>query len=165
MSMNIYIYIEIYSSLNNAIIIFRFKSHNIFKHSDNGPREYRNSTPQWFNQVGISVYCLIPTCCDWMLFRSEVTLWLRYPISEIECFITMTSQWARLRLKSPASRLFTQTFIRAQIKVNIKAPRHWPLCGEFTGGPVNSPHKWPVTRKMFPFDDVIMYVLLSFPLP
>ena len=24
-------------------------------------------------------------------------------------------------------------------------------------GPVNSPHKWPVTRKMLPFDDVIMY--------
>ena len=23
-------------------------------------------------------------------------------------------------------------------------------------GPVNSPHKWPVTQKMFPFDDVIM---------
>ena len=26
--------------------------------------------------------------------------------------------------------------------------------------PVNSPHKWPVTRKMFPFDDVIMFVVL-----
>ena len=25
-------------------------------------------------------------------------------------------------------------------------------------GPVNSPHKWPVTRKMVPFDDVIMIV-------
>ena len=24
--------------------------------------------------------------------------------------------------------------------------------------PVNSPHKWPVTRKMFPFDDVIMHL-------
>ena len=24
-------------------------------------------------------------------------------------------------------------------------------------GPVNSPHKWPVTRKMFPIDDVIMW--------
>ena len=23
-------------------------------------------------------------------------------------------------------------------------------------GPMISPHKWPVTRKMFPFDDVIM---------
>ena len=32
-----------------------------------------------------------------------------------------------------ASPLFTQPFIQAQIKENIKAPRHWPLCGEFTG--------------------------------
>ena len=47
--------------------------------------------------------------------------------------ITLTSQWPRWRLKSPASRLFTQSFIQAQIKENIKAPRHWPLCGEFTG--------------------------------
>ena len=27
-------------------------------------------------------------------------------------------------------------------------------------GPVNSPHKWPVTRKMFPFDDVIMLKII-----
>ena len=27
-------------------------------------------------------------------------------------------------------------------------------------GPVNSPHKWSVTRKMFPFDDVIMVCIL-----
>ena len=47
--------------------------------------------------------------------------------------ITVTSQWARWRLKSPALRLFTQSFIQTQIKENIKAPRHWPLCGEFTG--------------------------------
>ena len=26
-------------------------------------------------------------------------------------------------------------------------------------GPANSPHKWPVTRKMFPFADVIMNTL------
>ena len=47
--------------------------------------------------------------------------------------ITLTSQWPRWRLKSPASRLFTQPFIQTQIKENIKAPRHWPLCGELTG--------------------------------
>ena len=29
--------------------------------------------------------------------------------------------------------MFTRPFIQTQIKVNIKAPRHWPLCGEFTG--------------------------------
>ena len=33
-------------------------------------------------------------------------------------------------------------------------------------GPVNSPHKWPVTRKMFPFDDVIMgFELRHFEIP
>ena len=36
-------------------------------------------------------------------------------------------------LKSPALRLFTRPFIQTQIKENIKAPRHWPLCGEFIG--------------------------------
>ena len=30
------------------------------------------------------------------------------------------------------------------------------LCVGIHRGPVNSPHKGPVTRKMFPFDDVIM---------
>ena len=41
------------------------------------------------------------------------------------------------------------TVYQAQIKEDIKAARHWSLCGEFTGD------KGPVTRKMFPFDDVI----------
>ena len=30
--------------------------------------------------------------------------------------------------------IFTQPSIQAQIKENIKAPRHWPLGAEFTGG-------------------------------
>ena len=42
----------------------------------------------------------------------------------------------------------------ADHRKNIKVPRHWPLCGEFTDD------RWiPRTkgqRKMFPFDDVIM---------
>ena len=46
--------------------------------------------------------------------------------------VTVTSQGARWRLKSPAPRLLTQPFIQAQIKENIKAPRNWHLCGEFT---------------------------------
>ena len=31
--------------------------------------------------------------------------------------------------------------------------------------PVNSPHKWPVTLKMFPFDDVIMIPCRCHPIP
>ena len=43
--------------------------------------------------------------------------------------------------------------IQVQIKEYIKAPRHCLLFGEFT---VDRGHKGPVTRKMFPFDDVII---------
>ena len=42
---------------------------------------------------------------------------------------TVKSLWARWRLKSSASPSFTQPFIQVQIEENIKAPRHWPLCG------------------------------------
>ena len=30
-------------------------------------------------------------------------------------------------------------------------------------GPVNSPHKWPVSHKMFPFDDIIMHNVYGIP--
>ena len=33
---------------------------------------------------------------------------------------------------------------------------------EIHRGPVNSPHKWPVTRKMFQFDDVIMLFVVIY---
>ena len=57
---------------------------------------------------------------------------LKWPQIILTFFITTTSKWARWRLKSPASWLFTQPFIEAQCKENTQAPRHWPLWGEFT---------------------------------
>ena len=53
------------------------------------------------------------------------------------CYITVTSSWARWRLKSPASPLFTQPFIQAQIKETLKRSvtglcmGNSPLTGEF----------------------------------
>ena len=64
--------------------------------------------------------------------------------------------WTAMHYKSPASRMFAQPFVQAEITENIKAPRHWPVWGESTSG---FPHKGPVARKMFPFDDVIMGVI------
>ena len=52
-------------------------------------------------------------------------------------FITVTQLWTRWRLKSPASRLFTQAFIQAQIKENMKlrvtglCTWNSPVTGEF----------------------------------
>ena len=48
---------------------------------------------------------------------------------------TCSLQWRHNEhgLKSLASRVFTQPFIHALVKENIKAPRHWSLWGAFTG--------------------------------
>ena len=49
------------------------------------------------------------------------------------------------------NRLFRRTS-RKTSKLRVTG-----LCVGNSPGPVNSPHKGPVTRKMFPFDDVIMH--------
>ena len=54
-------------------------------------------------------------------------------LSHVYNSTTVTSYWAPWRLQLPTSRLFTQPCVQAQIKENIKASRHWPLWGEFTG--------------------------------
>ena len=68
-------------------------------------------------------------------------------IASMWWYITVTSWWARWRL-SLSNRLF-----RRRSKKTSKL-RVTGLC-EGNWWPVNSPHKGPVTRQMFPFDDVI----------
>ena len=85
-----------------------------------------------------------------ILFRFQCAISLR-----LLRFITVTI-WARLRLRSPASRLFNQLIIQAEIKENIKSSASKAFVRGIHRWSVNSPHKGPVTRKLFPFDDVIM---------
>ena len=55
----------------------------------------------------------------------------------------------------PHDCLLNRLFRRRSNKTSkIRVTGH---CAGNSPGPVNSPHKWPVTRKMFPFDDVIMW--------
>ena len=80
------------------------------------------------------IYGTPPTRYTHTVWGCHVCSWI-FPNQHIGHFaiITMTSWCAQRRLKSPVARLFTQSFIQAPIKENVKAPRHWPLCGEFTG--------------------------------
>ena len=59
--------------------------------------------------------------------KNNVSVW------DMVFIITVTSQWARWRVKSPVLQMFTEPFIQAHIEENTKAPRHWPLWGKFTG--------------------------------
>ena len=53
------------------------------------------------------------------------------------CIILNGYHYSDIIMSAMASQITSLTivcwpFIQVQIKENIKAPRHWPLCGEFT---------------------------------
>ena len=61
-----------------------------------------------------------------------------------------------------ASEITSLTIVYSTIYSDADQSKHQSsaslgFVGGIHRGPVNSPHKWPVMRKMFPFDDLIMY--------
>ena len=62
-----------------------------------------------------------------------------------------------------ASQFTSLTIVYSTINSNTDQRKHQSFASlafvrGIHGGPVNSPHKWPVTRKRFPFDDIIMHL-------
>ena len=56
-----------------------------------------------------------------------------------------------------ASQITSLTIVYATVYSGADQRKHQSSASlAFVQGPVNSPHKGPVTRKMFPFDDVTM---------
>ena len=84
--------------------------------------------------------------------------WVKIPVALSMCF-TDTLQWRHNDhggLSNHQSRgCLLNCLFRRRWKKTSKL-RVTGLCAGNSAGPVNSPHKGPVTRKMFPFDDVIM---------
>ena len=80
------------------------------------------------------------------------------------CHLTM-HHYSDIIMSTMASQItslvivYSTVYSGAKIKESIKALRHWPLCREFYHWPVISPHKWPVTWKLFPFYDIVMSYL------
>ena len=64
-----------------------------------------------------------------------------------------------------ASQITSLTVVYSIVYSGVDQSKHQSYASlafvqEIHRGPVNFPHKWPVTRKMFPFDDVIMMYAL-----
>ena len=84
-----------------------------------------------------------PQVSSWVIAQSSFIFNVYYDAACLWKFLAIWKQiiyddimaWL---LRSPTSRLFTQPCIQVQIKENIKALRHWPLCGEFTEFPTQS---------------------------
>ena len=89
-------------------------------------------------------------------------------ISMISCLPTRLSwqslhpsHYSHVRLSAVASQISSLMIVCWTIYSDAEQRKHQSSVSlAFVRGihrsPVNSPHKWPVTRKMFPFDDIIM---------
>ena len=64
------------------------------------------------------------------------------------------SHYGDVTMGAIASQITSITIVYSTVYPDAYQRKHQSSAS--LGGPVNSPHKWPVTRKMFPFDDVIM---------
>ena len=107
---------------------------------------------QWYYALRYSI--MYDSTFAWVLYN-PVVIWGRFRQSVI--FIAL--QWRHNERDGASNhqphdcllnRLFRHRSIKHQRSASLAFVRgihRWP---------VNSPHKWPVTRKMFPFDDVIM---------
>ena len=78
------------------------------------------------------LWCLLESSPEQAVEQAVITLIRRHSDTgkqpEIYEFRSIALQWRHNeRLKSPASRLFAQTFVQTGIKENIKVPCHWPL--------------------------------------
>ena len=95
-------------------------------------------------------------------------IWLRYGVF-ILCIswgltIPKALQWRHndhggVSNHQPHGCLLNRLFRRGSKKTSKL--RVTGLCVGNSPGPVTSPHKGPVTRKMFPFDDVIMVIIFN----
>ena len=91
---------------------------------------------------------------EWLLHEImsvHLSISLGYFSSRTYFSITVTLQWARWRLTIVYTTVYSGADQRkhqsSASQAFVQGIHRWP---------VNSSHKWPVTRKMFSFDDVIM---------
>ena len=89
-------------------------------------------------------------------------LW--YMKLSFECsriFFGLTTHYDDVIMTMLASQITSLTVVYSIVYSGVDQSKHQSSASlafvqEIHRGPVNFPHKWPVTRKMFPFDDVIM---------
>ena len=75
-------------------------------------------------------------------------------------------QYIDVKMGTMASQIFSLAIVYSTVYSGADQRKHQSSASlAFVRGihrwPVNSPHKWPVTGKMFPFDDVIMFQVIA----
>ena len=88
-------------------------------------------------------------------------------ILHITLHCVVENNYDDVMISSMASQITSLTIIHSTVYSGTDERKHQSSASlvfvrGIHRGPVNSLHKWPVTRKMFPFDDVIMFCWESY---
>ena len=109
------------------------------------------------NHIITALHCILGPCyngiglhCTWTLIMNG---------SDLE------NHYSDVRMGAIASQITSLTIVYSTVYSDADQSKHQSSASlafvrGIHRGPVNSPHKWPVTRKMFPFDDVIMATVI-----
>ena len=100
------------------------------------------------------IYVVFRTKTSGFFFTSSVRIAFMWNIIDHISLLWRHNELDSVSNHQPYDCLLNRLFRRRSNKTSKL--RVTGLCVGNSPGPVNSPHKGPVTRKMFPFDDVIM---------
>ena len=89
-----------------------------------------------------------------------------YKTKNVHLQMRLSLHYNDVRMGAIPSQITSLTIVNPTVYLDAGQRKHQSSASlAFVWGihrwPVNSPHKWPVKRKMFPFDDVIMVNLTS----
>ena len=97
--------------------------------------------------------------------RSGVSmLWLGPSNNMLLCWNKWWKHYIDVIMGAVASQIASLTIVYSTVYSDADQRKHQSSASlafvrGIHRGPVNSPHKWSVTRRMFPFDDVIMITI------
>ena len=170
----IWIFICFYDQ-DRAVIYTLFIDYNISKQISHWSHHYHNDdNSMWFScaectdrSVMMSFHQSQSVCIMWQLMSfGKYDAW-EVTRSGIGCreqllltsWVDPRSHYSDVIMGAIASQITSLTVVHSTVYSDADQRKHQSSASlAFVWGPVNSPRKWPVKRKMFPFDDVIMHM-------
>ena len=124
----------------------------------------------WWHITYLWTDVLVRNCVDWY----STFQWLRARLQYLQCWCTRyhslaLNHWNHYNdviMGAVMSQITGLMIVYSTVYSDADQRKHQSSASlafvwEIHGWPVNSPHKWPVMQKMFPFDDVIMWKLAA----
>ena len=131
-----------------------------------GLQIWYNGMEFWINLFPLFMFLFItkvlPVICPHYFFKIwENFFYIKNFVQSYSTDIVSIFHYDDVIMMAIASQITTLTIVYSTVYSGAHQRKHQSSASlafvrGIHRGPVNSPHKWPVTRKMFPFDDVIM---------